>query len=283
MPTVALASEFLDAFARIPRAQQKKVREFAEKFRSDPTSAAINYEKIHGVVDDKVRTVRIDLKYRAVVLHPEQGDVHVLVWVDNHDEAMAWAARKHFEVNPVTGALQVVNIEEAERVAPPVDDEPGLLAAFDDDLLMSFGVPAILIPAVRALQGPEQLIALGRHLPAEAAEALTWLGEGIPPEEVRAAVAIPTGRRVDPNDLAASLEHPDTRRRFVTLRAKGDLEAMLDAPLEKWRVFLHPSQERLVARLRRAGPRARRGRHRQDGGGHAPGQAPGDQGLHQAG
>ena len=45
--------------------------------------------------DDRVRTVRIDQKYRAVVLHPESGDVHVLVWVDNHDEAMDWARNKH--------------------------------------------------------------------------------------------------------------------------------------------------------------------------------------------
>ena len=40
MPTVAIASEFLDAFARIPRAQQRKVREFTEKFKADPKSAA---------------------------------------------------------------------------------------------------------------------------------------------------------------------------------------------------------------------------------------------------
>ena len=91
MPTVAIASEFLDAYARIPRAQQKKVREFTETFQANPTSAAIHYEKIQSVRDEKVRTVRIDQKYRAVVLHPEQGDVYVLVWVDNHDEAMAWA------------------------------------------------------------------------------------------------------------------------------------------------------------------------------------------------
>ena len=58
--TVAIASEFLDAFARIPRAQQRKVREFTEKFRTNPKSSAINYEKIHAVRDDKVRTVRID-------------------------------------------------------------------------------------------------------------------------------------------------------------------------------------------------------------------------------
>ena len=115
MPTVAIASEFLDAYARIPRAQQRKVREFTEKFRSNPKGPGINYEKLHAVKDDKVRTVRIDQKYRAVVLHPERGDVYVLVWVDNHDEAMDWAARKTFEVNPVTGALQIVSFEEIDR------------------------------------------------------------------------------------------------------------------------------------------------------------------------
>ena len=45
MPTVALGSDFLDAYARIPRAQQRKVREFTEKFKANPKSSAINYEK----------------------------------------------------------------------------------------------------------------------------------------------------------------------------------------------------------------------------------------------
>ncbi|QDV37674.1 UvrD-helicase domain-containing protein [Tautonia plasticadhaerens] len=251
MPTVALASEFLDAFARLPRPQQRKVREFTEKFKADPTSLAINYEKLHGVRDDKIRTVRIDKKYRAVVLHPDRGDVYVLVWVDNHDEAMAWAARKSFEVNPVTGALQVVGVEEVERAAPTDDgDGPvlGLFAAYDDDVLLSFGVPAVLLPSVRSVRSVRELVSLGRHLPAEADEALLWLAEGIPPPEVREAVAVPAGGRVDPDDLAAALEHPDTRRRFVTIHSDDELAAMLEAPLEKWRVFLHPGQEKLVGK-----------------------------------
>ena len=123
MPTVALGSDFLDAYARIPRAQQRKVREFTEKFKANPKSPGINYEKIHDVRDDKVRTVRIDQKYRAVVLHPGQGDVYILAWVDNHDEAMAWARNRVFEINPVTGALQIINVSEAEQVVPPKTDK----------------------------------------------------------------------------------------------------------------------------------------------------------------
>src|SRR5208283_1191883 len=144
MPTVALATEFFDAFAALPRAQQKKVREFSAKFLANPASAAIHYEKIHDVKDDKVRTVRIDQKYRAVVLHPDKGDVYVLTWVDNHDEAMDWAKKRTFEINPVTGALQVVNVVEAQQVIPPEAPKKkhkGLLEAFEDDVLLSFGVP----------------------------------------------------------------------------------------------------------------------------------------------
>jgi hypothetical protein len=114
--------------------------------------------------------------------------------------------------------------------------------------LLSFGVPEILLPAVRAIAKPEELLTLGRHLPAEATEALVWLAEGDSPETVREAMAGRTAEQVDTSDLAAALRHPDSRRRFVTIQSDEELTAILDAPLEKWRVFLHPSQATLVGK-----------------------------------
>jgi superfamily I DNA/RNA helicase len=251
MPTVAIASEFLDAFARIPRAQQRKVREFTEKFRTNPKGPGINYEKIHAVKDDKVRTVRIDQKYRAIILHPPEGDVYVLVWVDNHNEAMDWAGKRRFEVNPVTGSLQVFSVSEAEEAVAKEKKTkvPGLLDAYDDDVLLSFGVPEALLPAVRAVKSQDALLALVKHLPAEAAEALTWLGEGDPVEEVRAAVTVtPAKETVNTEDLGTALENADTKRRFVTVKSQDALTSILNAPLAKWRIFLHPSQEKLVTK-----------------------------------
>ena len=52
-PQVAISDNFLEAYARIPRQQQKKVRAFMEKFKADPKSSAINYEKIHDVRDER--------------------------------------------------------------------------------------------------------------------------------------------------------------------------------------------------------------------------------------
>src|SRR5579875_1144726 len=165
---------------------------------------------------------------------------------------MNWARERSFEVNPRTGALQIVSVSEAQEVIRSdggAKKGAGLLAQFDDELLLSFGVPAVLLPSVRAVQKPEELLLLTKHLPAEAAEALTWLAEGLPPEEVREAVTSQTiMEQVDTTDLAAALQRADSRRRFVTIQTDEDLTAILDAPLEKWRVFLHPSQERLVAK-----------------------------------
>ena len=250
-PTVALSDEFLESLDRLASGPQKKVRDFIKKFRADPKSSGINYEKLQGHKQDHVRTVRIDQKYRAVLMHPDQGDVYVLMWVDGHDAAMNWAKRRSFDINPRTGALQVYCVEEvrnavgAEAVG---SSEPGLLDHCADDLLLSFGIPEILLPAVRAIKLPVEVIALGKHLPAEAAEALVWLADGEPAQSVREAMAITSRATVDTTDLVAALEHPDSRRRFVTILSDENLSSILDAPLEKWRVFLHPSQNALVAK-----------------------------------
>ena len=53
MATVAISSDFLTAFAALPRHVQGKVTDFVNKFRNDPTSPGINYEKINDAADKK--------------------------------------------------------------------------------------------------------------------------------------------------------------------------------------------------------------------------------------
>jgi len=65
---------FFDAFSALPKAIQKKTREFMKKFKQDPTSGGINYEKIASFIDQSLRTVRIDQKYRAIIQAPKSGN-----------------------------------------------------------------------------------------------------------------------------------------------------------------------------------------------------------------
>jgi len=44
------------------------------------------------------------------------------------------------------------------------------------------------------------------------------------------------------------LDKPDPRRQFYVVEDELELAAILNAPLEKWRIFLHPSQQEIVER-----------------------------------
>ncbi len=252
-PKVAISSDFLTAFSRIPKAQQKKVREFITRFELNPTASSINYESIQAR-DKRVRTVRIDLNYRAIVLHPQKGDVYVLVWVDNHNEAMAWAENKVFEVNPATGALQVIDAVEVEKVVSaqkPATPKPleayGPYETFADDDLLRTGIPNPLLPAVKALTTADELEELKPYLPEEAYESLFWIGHlGYSVQQALDEVGSKPVSDVDPDDIATALKQPDSQRRFATIKTSSDLAEILNAPLAKWRIFLHPSQARLV-------------------------------------
>jgi len=255
---VAIFDEFLDGFARIPRAQQKKVSRFMRKFRSDPTNPSINYEQISAFRDPNMRTVRIDQAYRAVVLKPSKGNVYVLLWVDHHDEAMAWAKNKRCVIHPGTGSLQVLTsmpaVAEAvvDARATPVEapvsvpPTPPLLEALSDEELASVGVPEELLSRVRGIHTADQLDAEAAAFPPDAYEALFFLADGESLDAVRSALGIDLSVEVDTEDFEAALAQPTTLRRFALVTDDEELEAMLDAPLEKWRVFLHPSQRRMV-------------------------------------
>jgi len=254
---VAIADDFLDAFSEIPKSKQKKVRRFLQKFRADPTSSGINYEKIEAARDPKLRSVRIDQAYRGIVMKPDAGNVYMLMWVAHHDDAYQWARNKLVRVHPETGSLQVIPVQESlesdsvarEETEDATKDETGddLFAEHRDRELIRLGVPEELMPLVRSIQTEERLDELQNFLPQEAYEALFLLAAGYTQREVDAELAYRSHQKeVDTDDFVAALQDPNTQRRFALVENDEELERMLAAPLEKWRVFLHPSQRRLV-------------------------------------
>jgi superfamily I DNA/RNA helicase/mRNA-degrading endonuclease RelE of RelBE toxin-antitoxin system len=247
---VAISSDFLKAFARIPQKQQSKVREFVEKFRANPTAAAINYEKLFNSKDPNVRSVRIDDSYRGIVLKPETGSVFVLVWVDHHDEAYRWAENRLFAIHPETGSLQILDVTSGTQNTITSADAPpakGMYDRFKDRELRRIGVPDVLFPLVRSLKTEADLDRIVDYIPQEVFESLFMLAAGYTLEEVdREMEQRRTAQQVDQSDFSAALENPDSKRRFYVVEDAIELAQILNAPLEQWRVFLHPSQQSIV-------------------------------------
>ncbi len=267
--TMAIYSDFFNAFAALPRHEQGKVADFVTKFCNNPSSPGINYEKIHSASDSKFRSVRIDDSYRGIILKPDEGNVYLLLWVDRHDKAYDWARKKHCIINPSRGNIQIYDKEEhpaatdhveansgiglADRVISlPRHQTAGLFDDVDDDTIKKIGVPDELMTLVRGIRSQEELDAKARLVPQDVYEALCFIASGITPEEVlRELFADDTSvaAGVDTGDFAAALDKPGSKEKFMVLDGEDgeqELKEMLAAPLEKWRVFLHPSQRRMV-------------------------------------
>ncbi|MDZ7753849.1 MAG: 3'-5' exonuclease [Gammaproteobacteria bacterium] len=247
-PMVAIYDDFLEAYAAIPKAQQKKVMSFVTKFRHGPFSSGINYEKINDAADPNFRSVRIDQDYRGIVLSPEQGNVYILLWVAKHDDAYDWARNHTCQVHPETGSLQLFESATESALAPDAakpdaDTAPPLFDLRDRELLR-LGIPENRLDLVKSLRTEEALEAIEDQLPVDAFEALYLIAAGSDPEEIMQEYA--AKQAVDTSDFAAALQRNQSQRSFCVVEDDKELEAMLSAPLEKWRVFLHPSQRRLV-------------------------------------
>ena len=252
-PKVAISSEFFASVLKLPKAQQDKAVRFMEMFRQNPKSPGINYETIQVSRDKNLRSVRIDQAYRAIVLAPEKGDVYILLWADLHDDAYKWASNRVLKINPENGVLQVLDaqyIDEAQQLDVK-DNTKGLFADIRDRYLVRLGVPEELLPLVHQVTCSLDLDDIKVKLPDEAYEALALIVDGVSLEEVMSVYDVNLHDepvKIDINDFASALDNPDTKRRFLLASDDEALQAMLDAPLEKWRVFLHPLQRKLIFR-----------------------------------
>ena len=253
-PKVALSQDFLLQLPKLPSNVQAKVMKWAFLFQTDPKSPSINYEKIHAAVESNLKSVRIDQDWRGIVFKPDVGDVYVLLHVDRHDPAYRWAERRKLAINPVTGAMQMVVVQEI--AAPNVDavvqeiTKPAkpvsLFGGFSDRDLMSVGVPEQMISSVRTIGSDTELDAMQTILPVEAYEGLFLLAAGDSVTQVLSARETRVDLKINTEDFAAALEKPESLSRFVVVQDDQAMQAIMNAPLAQWRIFLHPTQHKLA-------------------------------------
>lgn len=246
MPTI-LAESLTASLAKLANDEQKQAQLTAFTLMTEPDRPGLQFHRIDKSKDPNFWSVRVSRDIRIIV-HKTGGSL-MLAYVDHHDDAYAWAERRRIEAHPATGAIQIVEVRErVEEIAlppalvrgemaldaPAAAHLPPIFANLDAGRLLSVGVPEDWVADVgKATE--ESFLALAAHLPQEAAEALLeYAATGILP--------VPAPATADP------LVHPDTMRRFRILDGIEELQAALDAPFEKWAVFLHPLQRQVVER-----------------------------------
>ncbi len=235
-----IADTFTESLARLTGDEQKAAKTAAFDLQLNPSRPSLQFHKLDKAKDPNFWSVRVSRDLRIIV--HRTGTSLLLCYVNHHDEAYQWAERRRLETHPKTGAAQLVEVRERVReitVPKYVEMEsptpkPRVLHNISEGTLLAYGVPPEWIPEV--LNATEDgLLEIAGHLPAEAAEALLNLATGIrPPAPEHAA---PGGN---------PFEHPDALRRFRIMKNVEELALALDYPWERWAVFLHPEQRKLV-------------------------------------
>lgn len=250
---IIVSNAVIKRMTALPAAVQSKGLEFMLKFQTDPHSPGINYERIQGAKDKNLRSVRIDQAYRGIIFRAPMDNVFVWLHVDTHDDAYQWASTRKMSVNPVNGALTLTNLnfveETVQRRAAPAPSEPEpVFTELSDRDLMAVGVPEEMLPAVRTIRSEGDLDVMRDELPVEAYEGLFLLLAGDSVSSILSARETRVDWQIDTDDFASAADRDESRSRFYVVEGEQDLQAILSAPLEQWRVFLHPTQRRLATR-----------------------------------
>ncbi len=236
---------------RLPRGVQDKAAKLILQLKNDAGGNGINFESIEGARDRHMKSARIDQGHRAIVY--DRGGALIVMWMDKHDDAYRWARNRVLDVNPETSAVQVIDLSLAEiqpdapQAAPATAEATSpLFATVGDADLIRLGVSEVLLPAVRAMRSESELDAGKDGIPADAYDALLCLAAGFSVDETMEELGLGKGPKVAVDDFAAALRTPESRRTFWLAEDDDELQKMLDEPLEFWRIFLHPSQRKLV-------------------------------------
>ena len=246
-----IADTFTASLGRLPNAERKLAKTAAFDFQLDPAGTGRRFERVSKSRDANFWSVRVGRDLRMIV--HKTGAALLLCYVDHHDAAYAWAERRKIERHPTTGAAQLVEVRQTVRdvevprfIEPAGEGVPPTprrkakptrpLEGASETELLGYGVPAEWVADVRAADD-DALLDVAAHLPAEAAEAVLKLAVGETPDPPAPAP-----------DHADPYEHPDAHRRFRTVANRDELERAMDAPWERWLVFLHPAQRATVSK-----------------------------------
>ena len=247
---LALTRELFTSLSSVSNEAKQDFAVFMNQFR---LGAKTNYLSLPGAS----KYERIILKSGLQVALRREGELHLLLNVGSAEAIEAWAKRFKCEVNPTTGAVQIYEVSdgtpavgsdalEAEKgsgEAEAGDDAKPLFEALSDEALSEIGLPGERLSQVRRLKTAAELEALQPQLPDAVYEALTWYVQG---EAWTDIVAAYSEAAADEKAMVPTAIGKLDSARFRIIETDEELRSIMEKPLAQWRVFLHPTQQKIV-------------------------------------
>lgn len=162
----------------------------------------------------------------------------------DHEKAYRWGTNKRFEWNENTHACQIINVQETTEevvASTSLSTASAFFSGVSESKLLKIGVPQELVARVMAIQNLNDLDKMESVLPVDAYENIFNIMDG---ENIDAVISeIEEGQAHGKTDKLLS---NNNKRRFVELTDDDALRRIIDQGMDKWQIFLHPSQRKLV-------------------------------------
>lgn len=254
---------------------------FINKLAENPANPSLHIEPIKNARDKRVRTGRINDKYRAVLFELNgKGEQHfVIADVLNHDDAYVQAVKISLSIDPTTGVTSIQTLAplptpeeieaeiqsraaaiaaekvaeqaiEQEAIAPVrILAEHGITEKMLSDELGLSPLSVNIVMRAKTEAETQELLAAG---PSWEADAVLGLLAGMSIKEVREDLGLdsadkPEIRQDDDASLIDGLQTAAAKMDFVFGPDEEELRNIIETgSFAAWRIFLHPSQEKAV-------------------------------------
>ena len=261
---IAFTDTFQKSVDKLGAADQPSVwRTVSELACGNEALPGLHVEPLHST-QGNFRSCRVTGDIR-IIFAKLPGDTAVLLHVDHHDAAYAWAANTRCQINPVTHAPEFYRVETVAKPVrsavvntpanafPMAGDRPNPFLNWPTDAeLLRLGIPEEQLPVVRSVKDSDDLILKKENglFPDAAWDLLATLVDepaALPKllenadNAAKAIEALGTNAPIE-QVIAAS----DAARASFFLSGDDRLNAQRAGALEAWRVFLLPEQRKIA-------------------------------------
>ncbi len=251
-PTVMFCKKYFDSLSKLPPDIQVKFSISNMQFLQNPNHPSLNVKPwMSGGKASGVSEFRITDYYRC--LFRDLGhSVYLFLYACGHNDTNnAKKMKGVLSGNPEEGELGMIPDEEEinaliveiEKIMTPEEKkQPGLFDSLSESAFRKLQIPEALFKPIRVIKTRPQLKMLFDILPDNVRYALDFISEGDSVDEVIETLfgsEEPSQQSATPKDNSLS---PSA---FITISTPEDYKHYLTAPLEAWRIYLHPEQKRL--------------------------------------
>lgn len=248
---VAITDSYLNSVFKLGAQDRKATLNTIRQLAENPTAPALHVHSIdRAKCDKKFLSARINLDLRVIFVKRE--DVCTLLYVDHHDDAYDWCEGKYL-VKTDFGSEYIYDEKLVKDSIDLIENRPKVPAflqftqktplyeknGIKKKQLEKLGVQEIHAENLLKIDDENILLEYIEIFPEELQEALIDLATNAKPYDQVFNELFSLEENTEPERFS--------KRRFYLTEDMEELEKLMEnEDFEKWTIFLHPSQEKLV-------------------------------------